>query len=68
MHAQAYWDVPVNGEYQDLIANTIDEKIVNHQEKKVIAMEMRCPWVSNRQKKTTEKTMKYAPLRYYTPA
>ena len=49
---------------QDLRANRIDAKIVNHQEKKVIAMEMSRPWVSNRQKKTSEKTMKYAPLRW----
>ena len=27
-------------------------------------MEMSCPWVSNRQKETSEKTMKYAPLRW----
>ena len=63
-YAQAYWDVPVFGEYQDLRANRIDARIVNHQEKKVITMEMSCPWVSNRQKKTSEKTMKYAPLRW----
>ena len=63
-HAQAYWDVPVYGEYQDLRANRIDARIVNHQGKKIIAMEMSCPWVSNRQKKTSEKTMKYAPLRW----
>ena len=63
-YAQAYWDVPVFGEYQDLRANRIDAMIVKHQEKKVITMEMSCPWVSNRQKKTSEKTMKYAPLRW----
>ena len=63
-YAQAYWDVPVFGEYQDLRANRIDARIVNHQEKKVITMEISCPWVSNRQKKTSEKTMKYAPLRW----
>ena len=63
-HAQAYWEVPVYGECQDLRANRIDARIVNHQEKKIIAMEMSCPWVSNRQKKTTEKTMKCAPLRW----
>ena len=63
-YAQAYWDVPVFGEYQDLRANRIDARIVNHQEKKVITMEMSCSWVSNRQKKTSEKTMKYAPLRW----
>ena len=50
-YAQAYWDVPVFGEYQDIRANRIDARIVNHQEKKVITMEMSCPWVSNRQKK-----------------
>ena len=55
-YAQAYWDVPVFGEYQDLRANRIDARIVNHQEKKVITMEMSCPWVSNRQKKTSETT------------
>ena len=27
-------------------------------------MEMSCPWVSNHQKETSEKTMKYAPLRW----
>ena len=27
-------------------------------------MEMSCPWVSNRQNKTSQKTMKYAPLRW----
>ena len=27
-------------------------------------MEMSCPWVSNRQKKTSEKTMKDAPRRW----
>ena len=63
-YAQAYWDIPVYGEYQDLRANRIDAWIINHQEKKVIAIEMSCPWVSNRQKKTSEKTMKYAPLRW----
>ena len=50
MYAQAYWDVPVFGEYQDLRVNRIDARMVNHQEKKVITMEMSCPWVSNRQK------------------
>ena len=28
VHAQAYWDVPVYGEYQDLRANRIDARIV----------------------------------------
>ena len=31
MYRQAYWDVPVYGEYQDLRANRIDARTVNHQ-------------------------------------
>ena len=62
--AQAYWDVPVYGEFQELRANTVDARIVINQHKRVIALEMSCPWVSNRGKKTSEKTMKYAPLRW----
>ena len=62
--AQAYWDVPVDGEFQELRANRVDARIVNNQHKQVIALEMSCPWVSNRDKKTSEKTMKDAPLRW----
>ena len=62
--AQVYWDVPVYGEFQELRANRVDARIVNNQQKQVIALEMSCPWVSNRDKKTSEKTMKYAPLRW----
>ena len=61
---QAYWDVLVYGEYQELRANRVDARIVNNRDKQVIALEMSCPWLSNRDKKTSEKTMKYAPLRW----
>ena len=61
---QAYWDVRVYEEYQELKANRIDARIVNNGEKQVIALEMSSPWVSNCDKKTSEKTMKYAPLRW----
>ena len=47
-----------------LRANRLDARIVNNRDKQVIALEMSCPWVSNRDKKTSEKTMKYAPLRW----
>ena len=29
-----------------------------------MSMEMSCPWISNREKKSEEKTMKYGPLRW----
>ena len=61
---QTYRDVPVYGEYQELRTNRVDARTVNNREKQVIALEISCPWVSNRDKKTFEKTMKNAPLRW----
>ena len=29
-----------------------------------MTIEMSCPWISNREKKSEEKTMKYGPLRW----
>ena len=60
---QAYWHVPVYWEFQELRANRVDARIVNNQHKQVIALEMSCPWVSNRDKKMSE-TIKYALLRW----
>ena len=64
VEAQAYWDVLVYGEFQELRANRVDARIVNNQHKQVVAVEMSCPWVSNREKKTSEKITKDAPLRW----
>lgn len=61
---QVYWDVPVYGEHQELRAKRVDPRIVNNRDKQVIALEMSCPWVSNRDKRTSEKTMKYAHFRW----
>ena len=61
---QAYWDVPVYGKFQEMRVNRVDARIVNNQHKQIIALETSCPWVSNRDKKTSEKTMKYTPLRW----
>ena len=51
---QAYWDVPVYGEYQELRANRVNARIVNNRDKQVIALEMSCPWVRSCDKKTSE--------------
>ena len=59
---QAYWDVPVFAEYNEFRANRADAKIVDHQAKKVITLEMSCPWIKNREKKDEEKALKYGPL------
>ena len=45
-------------------ANRVDATFVNHMSKKVMTTEMSCPWISNREKTSEEKTMKYGPLRW----
>ena len=62
---QAFWDVPLLGEHQEVRANRVDPRIINHESKRVITPEMRCPWVTNREKKEEEKTTrKYGPHRW----
>ena len=38
--------------------------MIDKKRKKVVLLEMSCPWVTNREVKCAEKTSKYAPLRY----
>ena len=63
-HEQAFWDVPVYAEHTVVCANRVDVRIVDHKEKRVVLVEMSCPWVDNRVKKEAEKTEKYGPLRW----
>ena len=39
-------------------------RIINHVSKRVITLEMSCPWATNREKKKEEKTAKYGSLRW----
>ena len=55
---QAFWDIPVFAEHNEVRANRVDARIVNHREK------MSCLWVKNRCQKDEEKTLKYGPLRW----
>ena len=41
----------------------MDARFIDHENKKVLAVEMSCPWTENREKKQEEKTIKYGPLR-----
>ena len=61
---EAWWDVPVYADHQEVPANRVDARVVNHVSKKVMTIEMSCPWTSNREKESEEKTMKYGPLRW----
>ena len=58
---QAYWDVSVFADHEEVRCNRVDARIVNHKTKWVITLEMSCQWVQNREKKNEEKTVKYAP-------
>ena len=49
--AKAYWDVPVFAEYEHVPQNRVDARFIDHKEKKIIAVEMSCPWVDNRTEK-----------------
>ena len=62
--AQAFWDVPVSAVHEEVTANRVDARIIDHQTKRVITLEMSSPWITNRTKKTAEKTLKYGPLRW----
>ena len=63
-NAQAFWDVPLFAEHQEVRANRVDACIINQVSKGVITLEMSCPWVKNREKKNGEKTTKYGPFRW----
>ena len=57
-------DSPLFAEHQEVRANRVDARIINHVSKRVITLEMSCPWVTNWEKKKEEKTAKYGPLRW----
>ena len=56
---QALWDVPVYAESIEVGANRIDARIVDKEQKQVLAIEMSCPWLDNREVKEMEKTQIY---------
>lgn len=47
---EAWWDVPVYADHQEVRANRVDARVVNHLSKKVMTIEMSCKWISNREK------------------
>ena len=56
--------MPVFSDHEQVRCNRVDARIVNHKTRRVVTLEMSCPWVSNREKKNEEKTVKHAPLRW----
>ena len=53
--AVASWGVPLLADTTRIKANRIDPTITDKERKEVKLLEMRCPWVENREEKATEK-------------
>ena len=54
---EAWWDVPVYADHQEVRANRVDARFMNHMSKKVMTTEMSRPWISNRDKKSEKKKL-----------
>ena len=52
---QAWWDVPVYADHQEVRANRADKKFVNHMSKKDMTIEISCLWISNREKRASKE-------------
>ena len=59
---KALWDVPVYADGIEVRANRINARIVDKEQKRVLAIEMSCPWLDNCKVKEMKKTQKYGPL------
>ena len=53
--AKAFWDVAVYAENTELRTNRIDARVIDKQRKRVLAVEMSCPWMDNRPRKTKRR-------------
>ena len=57
-------DIPVFAVGEQVKQNRVDARFIDHEKKKVLAVEMSCPWTENREKKQEEKTIKYGSVRW----
>ena len=60
--SEAFWDILIYAEHNEVRANRIDARLVSHERKEVCTIEMSCPWIESRAKKDEEKTLKYGPM------
>ena len=42
-NAQTFWDIPLFAEHQEVRANRVDTRIINHESKQVVTLKMCCP-------------------------
>ena len=55
-HHGMYWLI------QTRANRIIDARIIDKEQKRVLAIEMSCPWLDNREGKEMKKTQRYGPL------
>ena len=60
--SEAFWDILIYAEHNEVRTNRIDARLVSHERKEVCTIEMSCPWIESRAKKDEEKTLKYGPM------
>ena len=60
--SEAFWDIPVYAEHNEVRTNRIDARLVSHERKEVCTVEMSCSWIESRAKKDEGKTLKYGPM------
>ena len=60
--SEAFWDIPIYADHNEVTANRIDARLVRHVRKEVCTIEMGCPWIESRAKKDEEKTLKYGSM------
>ncbi|CAH3123920.1 unnamed protein product [Porites lobata] len=60
--SEAFRDIPIYADHNEVRANRIDARLVSHERKEVCTTEMSCPWIESRAKKDEEKTLKYGPM------
>ena len=63
-NVKSFWDVPIYAARQEVRCNRVDARIVNHKCKRIVTLEISCPWAKNRKRKDKEKTLKYGLLRW----
>ena len=60
--SEAFWDISIYAEHNEVRANRIDARLVSHERKKVCTIEISCPWIESRANKDEEKTLKCRPI------
>ena len=60
--AQAYWNISVFEISEKVKQNKVDARFIHHEKKKVLAVEMSCPWTENREARREDLQVWTPPL------